>query len=73
MTEDLRVVCDQCGSWQIQHRRKTPLPIRVVKLSEWPNAMPMPKAERGVLQAVEMVGECMACHFVVLYSKLESS
>lgn len=71
--EDLRVVCDQCGSWQIRHRRKTPLPIRTIKLSEWPNEMPTPKAAPGVLQAVQMVGECMECHFTVEYNRMESS
>ena len=72
MTEELRVVCDQCGSWQIQHRRKTPLPIRTIPLSEWPNEVPAPKTEPGPLQSVEMVAECLECHFAVEYSRMSS-
>jgi hypothetical protein len=73
MIEDIRVVCDQCGSWQIKHRRKYALPIRRVSLSDWIrepkniNAMPAP------LQAVDMVAECQSCHFTVEYISLEIS
>lgn len=70
MTEDLRVTCDQCGSWQIQYSRKVALPIRQVKLSDWVRE---PKSQPGVLQAVEMVAECQDCHFTVEYSRLENS
>jgi hypothetical protein len=68
--EDLRVTCDQCGSWQIQHRRKTPLPIRRIKLSEWLLEIPAPRTEPSVLVLTEMVAECLACHFTVEYSKM---
>jgi len=73
MIEDLRVVCDQCGAWNISHRRKFALPIRQVKLSDWPLEIKAPKTEPGVLRSVEMVAECQACHFKVEYSKMESS
>jgi hypothetical protein len=72
MTEDLRVTCDQCGSWQIRHRRKVALPIRHLKLSAWISEIPAPKTEPGALQSVEMVAECQECHFTVEYTRMES-
>jgi hypothetical protein len=71
--EDLRVVCDQCGSWQIQHRLKVELPIRHVNLSQWVKEIPAPRTEPGSFQPVAMVAECMECHFTVEYSRLVSS
>lgn len=73
MTEDLRVVCDQCGGWRILHRRKFALPIRQVTLSDWTKQIPAPRTEPGVLQSVEMVAECQTCHFTVEYSKMVSN
>jgi hypothetical protein len=52
---------------------KVPLPIRRVKLSEWVLEIPAPKLEPGPLQVVEMVAECLECHLIVEYSRLESS
>jgi hypothetical protein len=70
MMEDLRVVCDQCGSGMIQHRRKYDLPTRQVKLSDWILEIQTPKSEPGVLQVAEMVAECSDCHFTVEYSRM---
>jgi hypothetical protein len=73
MTEDLRVVCDRCGGWQIHHRRKTELPVRHLRLSEWAQVGQEIKAVPAGLRAVEMVAECSTCHFTVEYSRMESS
>jgi Zn finger protein HypA/HybF involved in hydrogenase expression len=74
MTEDLRVTCDQCGSWQIQHRRKYPLAVRKIRLSDWAiNEVKGPKTEPSILRTVPMVAECQACHFTVEYNRMESS
>jgi hypothetical protein len=67
------VVCDQCGSWQITFRRKTPLPSRQLKLSDAVAEMIAPKSEPGVLQSVEMIAECDECHFTVEYDSLMSN
>jgi hypothetical protein len=66
------VVCDQCGSWEITFRRKTPLPPRQLKLSDAVAEMSGPKGEPGVPQAIEMIAECDVCHFSVEYSTLVS-
>jgi hypothetical protein len=73
MTEDLRIVCDQCGGWRILHRRKVALPIRQISLSDWTKEIPAPKTEPGVLRTVAMVAECQMCHFAVEYTRMESS
>jgi hypothetical protein len=73
MPEDVRVTCDQCGNWQIHHRRKVALPIRRLKLTEWVLESQQIKAVPTGLQAVEMIAECSACHFTVEYIRMESS
>jgi hypothetical protein len=73
MIEDLRVVCDECGSGMIEHRRKYKLPMRQVRLSDWAiNEVKGPKTEPGIMQIVPMVAECQACHFSVEYNTMES-
>jgi hypothetical protein len=73
MNDELRVVCDQCGGWQIRHRRKYALPIRQLKLTEWIQVAREIKTEPAELRTVEMVAECSTCHFTVEYSRMESS
>lgn len=72
MTEDLHVVCDECGSWQIRHDRKYKLPVRKVTLSVWASELKPPKAEPGIMRSIAMVAECQACHFKVEYNRMES-
>jgi hypothetical protein len=67
--EDLRVTCDLCGGRNIEHHRKTPLPIRPIKLTEWASAIEEPQAEPAILRSIEMVAECRDCHFSVEYSR----
>jgi len=72
MREDLRVTCDQCGGWQIHHRRKVALPIRRITLSAWVSEIKAPQLQPGVLRPVQMVAECATCHFSVEYNRMES-
>jgi len=73
MNEDLRVTCDQCGGGNIEHRRKSPLPVRQVALSAWALATQEFQAKPAVLRYAEMVAECRDCHFTVEYRRMESS
>jgi hypothetical protein len=66
--EQVRVVCDKCGSDRIEYRLKTPPKVKDVKLSEWVN-QPAISSRLAIMRYAQYIAECKKCHFSVEYSR----